>query len=237
MTKLALIHGFLGTVDDWETIQQRLSYPAEAVEVPAASDWAAGIKSMTSRLPASSVLVGYSMGARIALGCALNHALRLRALVLISGNPGLSDELRERRWTHDQQVCEQLCQLPIEQFLRQWYRQEVFSLTEAQIESLVEDKRDLNKHHFVRLMDCYSVAKQPNYWDRLGELTMPVLLVAGQRDPKYVSICREMQRLIPDGRFHLVEEAGHIVHRERPEQLATLLNGLVSDLLKENALR
>lgn len=238
MTTLALIHGFLGAADDWAAVRQRLNHPSVAIEIPEASEWNAGIHAIASSLPDPSILVGYSMGARIALGCALNHSQRVRALVFVSGNPGLSEELREQRWTHDQQVCQALRQQPAKHFLRRWYRQEVFrSLTEAQVESLVRDKRDLDAGRFAQLLTCYSIAKQPNYWDRLDELSMPVLLVAGQSDPKYVDICRKMQSHVRNGRFRLVEGAGHIVHRERPEQFTALLNDLVTDLWKENVLR
>ncbi len=238
MTRLALIHGFLGTADDWSDIRQRLDHPAVAIDIPNAADWHAGVEAVVSQVPDSSIVVGYSMGARIALGCALKAPHRFKALVMVSGNPGLTDDVREKRWQQDQQVCDALTQLSPEQFLRQWYRQSVFSaLTDAQVESLVQEKRQLDKERFVELMKCYSIAKQPNYWDRLGELEMPVHLVAGQRDPKYTRICREMQRYIPDGRLHEFEEAGHIVHRECPQRFSELLNDLSTDLLKENVLR
>ena len=238
MSTLALIHGFLGTSEDWSEIRRRLQYSSVAIEIPSAAEWNAGIESVAAQLPEQSIVIGYSMGARIALGCALNHPQQIRALVLVSGNPGLAKEERDQRWKFDQQVCVDLMKLPPEQFVRQWYRQKVFSsLTDDQIESLVRDKRQLDSHRFAQLMTCYSIAKQPNYWDRLSELAVPVALVAGAKDQKYVDICREVQRRITNGRFYQVEGAGHIVHRECPDQFISLVNDLVTDLSKENVLR
>ena len=52
---------------------------------------------------------------------------------------------------------------------------------------------------------------------RLGELRMPVLLIAGDHDRTYCQHLREMARAIPGSRLQLIADAGHAVHRERPD--------------------
>ncbi len=59
---------------------------------------------------------------------------------------------------------------------------------------------------------------QPSLWDRLGELTMPVLLIAGEHDAKFSAINREMQSLIPKAQLEIVAGAGHTVHAEQPQR-------------------
>jgi pimeloyl-ACP methyl ester carboxylesterase len=60
-------------------------------------------------------------------------------------------------------------------------------------------------------------------WDRLGELALPVTLVAGDRDPKYVDLARRMAERIAGAEVVVVPGAGHAVHLEDPDAVAALL--------------
>jgi 2-succinyl-6-hydroxy-2,4-cyclohexadiene-1-carboxylate synthase len=64
---------------------------------------------------------------------------------------------------------------------------------------------------------------QPSNWARLGELRMPVLLIVGDRDAKYVEIAERMVVAIPRARLEVVPGAGHACHLEQPETVAHLL--------------
>jgi 2-succinyl-6-hydroxy-2,4-cyclohexadiene-1-carboxylate synthase len=57
-------------------------------------------------------------------------------------------------------------------------------------------------------------------WDRLGELTLPVTLVVGERDEKFRAIAARMAERLPDARLAVVPGAGHAAHLEAPEALA-----------------
>ena len=63
----------------------------------------------------------------------------------------------------------------------------------------------------------------PPLWHRLPELGMPVALVVGERDEKFVAVAKEMARAIPDVKLHVVSAAGHAVHLERPEAIVCVL--------------
>ena len=52
--------------------------------------------------------------------------------------------------------------------------------------------------------------------DRLGEITVPTLLVCGDEDPS-LGPMREIQKRIPHARFALLSLAGHFANRDRPE--------------------
>jgi pimeloyl-ACP methyl ester carboxylesterase len=60
-------------------------------------------------------------------------------------------------------------------------------------------------------------------WGRLGELSMPVALVAGERDAKYVKIAQRMGERISRARVLVVPDSGHAVHLEAPGIVATCL--------------
>ena len=65
--------------------------------------------------------------------------------------------------------------------------------------------------------------------DRLGEITVPTLLVCGDEDPS-LGPMREIQKRIPHTRFALLSLAGHFANRDRPEAfnraVVEFLNGL-----------
>jgi pimeloyl-ACP methyl ester carboxylesterase len=56
-------------------------------------------------------------------------------------------------------------------------------------------------------------------WDRLGDLTMPVTVVAGARDAKFRAIGLRIVRLVPGARMHVVA-GGHVLPLENPAAVA-----------------
>jgi pimeloyl-ACP methyl ester carboxylesterase len=68
---------------------------------------------------------------------------------------------------------------------------------------------------------------QPYY--QVGELDLPVLLIWGRHDHTIpVSAIDMLREAIPQAEFHVIEEAGHIPHYERPE----IVNPILIDFLK-----
>jgi pimeloyl-ACP methyl ester carboxylesterase len=65
----------------------------------------------------------------------------------------------------------------------------------------------------------------PSLWERLGELAIPVTLVAGERDAKFRDLAVRMSAAIADAQVTIVPGAGHAVHLERPAQLAAIIAG------------
>jgi len=69
---------------------------------------------------------------------------------------------------------------------------------------------------------------QPYYGDRLGDLQIPVLVIAGGRDGKYASIATAMTRSLPRGELRIIAEAGHAVIGEQPRVVADLVAGFLT---------
>ena len=67
--------------------------------------------------------------------------------------------------------------------------------------------------------------------DRLGGLRPPVLLVAGERDPKFSELAHRMAAAVGrTARVAVVAGAGHAVHLERPATTATLIEEFLASL-------
>jgi pimeloyl-ACP methyl ester carboxylesterase len=70
---------------------------------------------------------------------------------------------------------------------------------------------------------CLGQGAQPWLGHRLGELAMPVLLMAGKNDPKYLDLARDMAARIPRVVRAEMPGAGHSVVGERPAEVAAAL--------------
>ena len=65
-------------------------------------------------------------------------------------------------------------------------------------------------------------------WSRLGELRMPVTVVVGERDTKYVDLGQKLIAHLGDGELRVVA-GGHRLPLENPAAVAEAITGLSSD--------
>ena len=64
------------------------------------------------------------------------------------------------------------------------------------------------------------------YWSSLENLSVPVVLINGALDTKFLGITERMQQQLQRSRAFIVPGVGHNVHFEAPEQYTTTLNQL-----------
>jgi 2-succinyl-6-hydroxy-2,4-cyclohexadiene-1-carboxylate synthase len=65
---------------------------------------------------------------------------------------------------------------------------------------------------------------QEPLWDRLGGLSMPVLVVAGERDAKFRALGQRLVGTIgANAELMLVPDAGHAAHLEQPGAFVALV--------------
>jgi len=166
-------------------------------------------------------LVGYSMGGRLALAYSVRHPDRVRRLVLESASPGLaSEEERRARRSEDAALAESLERDGIEAFVERWESLPLFESQEAlagAARAAVRARRLRNDA--ASLAACLrglGTGSLPSFWGSLASLRVPVLVLVGGLDRKFVEIGARMVELLPDGRLVEIPEAGHTVHLERP---------------------
>jgi pimeloyl-ACP methyl ester carboxylesterase len=87
-----------------------------------------------------------------------------------------------------------------------------------------EDRRRNTTTGLAAALRGLGTGALPSLWERLSELAVPVTLIAGERDEKFVAIAEQMTGLIPDARLEVVPGVGHAVHLEAPEVVATILS-------------
>lgn len=233
---LVLLHGFAGTRRTWDGVLSHLRgerYRPLALDLPGHGelagapgpiDFASCVASVLDRSPDRFVLCGYSMGGRIALQLALSAPQRVRRLVLAACSPGIEDAAeRERRRAADRALADAVAREPIERFVRRWCAQPMFAHDPAEVDALARaDYRRNDPRQVAAVLRGLGTGEMTPLWSRLGELTMPVTLLAGDRDEKFQGIVRRMAELLPDAAVQIVP-GGHRVPLESPALLAAAI--------------
>ena len=225
---VVLLHGFGGTSRTWDGIAARISpqrYRPVAIDLPGHGEAAASrpitFDACTEHVlgcsPERFTLCGYSLGGRVALHIALTAPERLRRLVLVSTSGGIEDGLeRARRRASDRRLVAQLERLPLEQFIARWNRQALFAGDPPAVGALAREHMRRNRGDSLAavLAGIGSGEMQP-LWARLGELTMPVTVIAGDRDHRYQALARRMVELLPHAELAVIA-GGHRLPLENP---------------------
>ena len=233
---VVLLHGFTHTGASWDPVVAALPerYRALAPDIRghgSASErapvtLAAVLGDIADIAPASFTLVGYSMGGRIALHVALALGGRVDRLILIGASPGIADALeREVREETDERLAKWIDGASsIEEVARRWEQTPVLAGQPPKVAAFVHrDRLHNTPGGLARALRGLGTGALPSVWGRLGELQMPVVLVVGERDVKFIGTAERMADEIRHARVVLVPGVGHAVHLEAPEALAALI--------------
>lgn len=164
------------------------------------------------------VLVGYSMGGRLALHALLEGG-PWDAAVIVSANPGIRDvaEASARRCS-DALWATQALTLGWDEFLKKWSAQPILS---GAIRDEREDKKLIQRRREIaRSFVDWSVGNQAPVWERLCEINIPLLWIAGENDAKFRAFAEEAAAASENFQLAIAPEAGHRVPWERGDWLA-----------------
>jgi len=166
--------------------------------------------------------LGYSMGARLALGCAVRHPGRVTSLVLVGGRAGIADPVeRAVRRREDAELATRIEVGGVEAFVDEWLAQPMFAtLRRRGPEFLAEQRRQRTANDGRALaasLRALGPGAQPPLFDELSRVDVPVLLVAGALDRKFVALAHDLASRLPRAEICEIADAGHAAHLEQPE--------------------
>jgi 2-succinyl-6-hydroxy-2,4-cyclohexadiene-1-carboxylate synthase len=236
---LVLLHGFTGSAANWANLFSSLATPgrrlialdmlghgqSDAPIDPAhytiercQADILAALEMLGVR-PGKAVLLGYSMGGRIALYTAFSGFFR--ALILESASPGLADPVeREQRRQSDNALAERIEHEGVEAFIDYWEGLPLFASQNnlpQEIQAALRRQRLTNRASgLANSLRGVGTGAQPALHERLSALNLPVLLLTGELDSKFCGIAREMVGQMSQARLRIVPGAGHTIHLEQP---------------------
>lgn len=229
--RLSFLHGFTQTSKSWMA-------PASAIRggtklfIDAPDHGASQGQSLNiveagnavAEVAQESTLIGYSMGARISLHAVLQNPNAFTGVVLVSGTAGIADDQeRMNRKLHDEALACSIEDKGNEAFIREWVQQPLFANSRFSEEDIADRLRNSASSLASSLRLC-GTGTQQSLWEELKNIHIPVLVVAGERDEKFVAIAHQMHSLIPNSQIAIVQNAGHAVHTDNPERFCSIVN-------------
>ncbi|MCP3869746.1 MAG: alpha/beta fold hydrolase [Gammaproteobacteria bacterium] len=240
---LIMLHGLFGSSANWHSIARRLSDTCHVI-VPDLRNHGRSPHSDTMNYPAmaedlgqlldehgldAALLVGHSMGGKMAMTFALDNPRRVEGLVVVDIAPvayyhefdavfkallGVDLEALSSRGEADTLLASHLEERGLRQYL---------------LQSLIRVEKNwrwrMNLHSLQREMD--SITAFPVSSDVSG-YPGPTLFVHGT-ESGYVTgeHHREIRTLFPHARFRAITGAGHWVYAERPDAFYSALEGFL----------
>jgi 2-succinyl-6-hydroxy-2,4-cyclohexadiene-1-carboxylate synthase len=229
--RVAFVHGFTQTRESWVQLLTHLPdlYSYVTVDAPGhgeSSQVSGDLDESADQIVATvghAMYCGYSMGARMCLHAALAHPTTVTGLVLISGTAGIDDDAgRDERRQSDRALAQHILEIGVDRFIDEWLAQPMFKNVPRD-----DHDRTLRKANtasgLANSLIATGTGSQLPLWDRLNELRMPVLIIAGANDNKFVALAERLQQSIASSQLAIVAGAGHAVHYEQPSVVASLL--------------
>lgn len=172
-------------------------------------------------------LAGYSMGGRLALHALLENGHPWQAAVIVSAHAGLEDEGdRTARRKNDAGWAMKAMASPWQDFLTEWSTQPVLGGSLPRDPNLSGGLAMRRREISSSFVD-WSLAAQEPLWGRLGEISVPVLWIAGEKDEKFRKLGERAAGLIPRADLAIAPGAGHRVPWEATEWFAETVAGFL----------
>lgn len=242
---LLLIHGFTGRGTSWGRNASAFARQRRVISVDLPGHGRSGTPSDPARMSVERTaddlavilgrvraipadVIGYSLGARVALRLAIVHPRTVRRLVLESPSAGiLTEPERRARCAADAALADRLERDGIEAFVDDWERQPVFAShrrlpaeTAARLRS--ERLRNRPAGLAASLRGAGQGIMAPLH-DRLGEVRAPTLVITGALDAPGRTRAAVVAAGIPGARAEVLAGAGHTPHLELPAAFRSLV--------------
>lgn len=250
LTPIIALHGFMGKASAWEHFSKAAGDEytvvcpelpghgkSDAPDLPELYDMEHTLQALAEMADKLNVRkahwLGYSMGGRIAVAAALSLSDRLLSLTVESGSAGLpTDTERKARMRRDTALANSIERNGIEAFVDYW---ESLPLWESQArlpvvvqEKLRTERLANNPGGLANSLRGIGTGTQPYLLDRLAEIKVPSLFIAGQDDTGFSATARQMHAAVTESLLCIVPESGHTVHLEQPD----LFNRTVLDFIR-----
>ena len=233
------LHGAVGAASDWRSLAGILA--KDGISTRSVDLWrflqceSVPMPDFGKRLNADAegevsrgqrrILVGYSMGGRLALHALLEGG-PWEAAVIISANPGVRDsEEAAARRGKDAVWATQALTRSWADFLSEWNSQPVLGgamRDEREDKKLIQRRREI-----ARSFVDWSVGNQQPLWDKLPEIQIPVLWIAGEEDTKFLAIANEAAQSSDCFEVAIAPGSGHRVPWENEAWLVETIRSFL----------
>lgn len=235
MTHLYL-HGFTGDATTFDAVRSRIEGPALCPTLlghgppPWADSWEAEIDRLASevrqRADGPVVAVGYSLGARVTAGLVARHPDLVAHAYLVGAHLGLDDADRPGRQAWEDGLARDLRRDGVEAFVDRWERLPLWaSQADLPAETLARQRATRTAHTaegLARSLEVLGTGRMPDLRPAIAASDVPVTLIVGSLDTKFMGLSEDWQRL-PAVTRRVVPGVGHNVVLEAPAAVASIV--------------
>lgn len=222
--RIYCLHGSLGHFSDWDFLKKSAlskKFEIHSIDLYKNSnlnfyEWALNFNEFINSEKCDAILLGYSLGARLALHSLIhNPSSFIKSAILVSAHAGLfSEEEKFKRLESDALWKTKLHKLPWQEFWQEWNQQSVFEgsptpLNRAQISA------PLNKLDCI--FDQWSLGRQKNLWPHLKEIKINSLWIYGELDHKFRGLAAQATESSPRISSVSVANSAHRCPWDNPE--------------------
>lgn len=234
---ILFLHGFMGNIHEFDEVIKLLfdDFSYLIIDLPGhgktqvlddeyytmASTATAIIQLLDQLKIDQCYLIGYSLGGRLALYLTLHFPSRFIKVILESASPGLATEMaRLARIKSDAQIARKLNRIinkdDFYHFLNNWYQQRIFGKIKnhPQYQSMIASRLTNYPPNLVKSLQFMGTGSQPCLWELLTENTIPLLLLVGEEDQKFIDINIAITEKCNFAKLQIIHDVGHNIHLE-----------------------
>lgn len=208
------LHGFLGLKADWDILDgltnDRLTkynlfedYPIVSFE-----KWSHDFtKSIEKQKQTNSVLLGYSMGGRLALNALEQKPQLWKAAILVSAHLGLNNlEEKQDRYVSDCLWAKKFKTDSWDEVLEEWNSRDLLSNSTFRFNRL---EKNYDRLKLSQALEVWSLGNQNNYRDLVCNINIPILWIAGEYDLAYKQRALNLKLCHPKSQIIVAPKSGH----------------------------
>ena len=238
------LHGSLQTALVWKPIGNAIESEFGSVQVEAVNlyeneyesfgDWREQfyekVEEQTKGEP--SLLLGYSMGGRLAMDALVNNPAMWSGVIAVGADPGLiSDDARSKQLQKDLEWARRFRSEDIQELLVEWDELPVFC---GRSNCASREISELDSEKISRFFDVFSKARQGNMLPMLRKLkTPPLLYISGCDDIKYTKIGQDLAAHCMQVRHQIIPNAGHRVPWESQDAFISEVSVFIDAVLNK----
>lgn len=190
----------------------------------------------TLGLKEPAVLMGCSMGGGLAMDFALTHPSRVRALIMVGSGPsGLElDVPTPAKFAEAEKAFEAgdldlVCEIETQIWFDGTGRAPE-QVNQAMRKLAYEMNRQALAHEAKQLGKRLPNTQTPAF-ERLSDLTIPVLIIVGAQDTPYILAASDyMVERIPSAQKVIIEDAAHLPNMDQPEEFQAIVINFLENL-------
>ena len=218
---LIFLHGFLGSPRDWDPFvfpghfRHCITLPGhEFLPLPPRAPLLEQLLKLFYKQfkKRKVILIGYSLGGRLAMHFAQTFPECVKALIILSANPGLEcPKQRKSRLQKDKKWAEHLLKEGLLAFIKKWQKQPLFNPLPPKI---LKRRNNHSPKELARILRELSPGALPSLWEHLPQFPFKTLFLFGQDDVNYYKIAKKVQNINSNITVDMIPHAKHAIHLE-----------------------